>query len=121
MPDSISPSLKSPTANPSQHSDITFENVPSDYAVLKVNAQPATGGDTVWGSGYELYDRLSPAFQRFLETLSAVHNADTFIEISALRNIPLRNHRGAPENDDPSLTAIHPVIRTNPTSGFKCS
>ena len=36
-----------------------------------------------WASGYEAYDRLSPAFQRFLEGLTAVHNADFFNEVYA--------------------------------------
>ena len=31
----------------------------------------------------EAYDRLSPAFQRFLEGLTAVHNADFFNEVYA--------------------------------------
>lgn len=29
------------------HSDITFEPVPSDYAMLKIHTLPETGGDTV--------------------------------------------------------------------------
>lgn len=29
------------------HSDITFEKVPSDYAMLKIHTLPKTGGDTV--------------------------------------------------------------------------
>ena len=29
------------------HSDITFEQVPSDYAMLKIHTLPRTGGDTV--------------------------------------------------------------------------
>ena len=29
------------------HSDITFETIPSDYAMLKVHTLPPTGGDTV--------------------------------------------------------------------------
>lgn len=29
------------------HSDITFENVTSDYAMLKIHTLPKTGGDTV--------------------------------------------------------------------------
>lgn len=41
------------------HSDITFEPVPSDYAVLQIYEKPPTGGDTLWASGYELYDKFS--------------------------------------------------------------
>lgn len=44
------------------HSDISFEPVPSDYAMLKIHELPTTGGDTLWASGYEIYDRLSPHF-----------------------------------------------------------
>lgn len=29
-------------------SDITFEPIPSDYAILKIVELPATGGDTLW-------------------------------------------------------------------------
>ena len=32
------------------HADITFEPVPSDYAILKVHTLPETGGDTLWAS-----------------------------------------------------------------------
>ncbi|KAG5637469.1 hypothetical protein H0H81_004440 [Sphagnurus paluster] len=80
------------------HSDITFENVPSDYAA---------------------YDRLSPPYQKFLEGLTAVHHADSFIEYAARNNIKMNDNRGSPENTGTSLTAIHPVIRTNPVTGFK--
>ncbi|OKP06971.1 Alpha-ketoglutarate-dependent taurine dioxygenase [Penicillium subrubescens] len=52
------------------HSDISFEPVPSDYAMLKIHELPSTGGDTLWASGYEVYDRLSPAFAIFLEAVT---------------------------------------------------
>jgi alpha-ketoglutarate-dependent taurine dioxygenase len=41
------------------HSDITFEPVPSDYALLRLTQLPKTGGDTLWASGYEVYGELS--------------------------------------------------------------
>lgn len=55
---------------------ITFENVPSDYAILKITDTPEdkTGGDTLWASGYEVYDRLSPPIQKLADTLKAVHH-----------------------------------------------
>jgi alpha-ketoglutarate-dependent taurine dioxygenase len=34
-------------ASNSWHADITFEPVPSDYAILKIHTLPPTGGDTV--------------------------------------------------------------------------
>lgn len=41
-----------------------------------------------WASGYEAYDRLSPAYKRFLEGLTAVHNADFFIDVRDSYQLP---------------------------------
>lgn len=43
------------------HTDISFEQVPSDYAMLKIHTLPTTGGDTVsWENTYILPYPLSP-------------------------------------------------------------
>jgi len=102
------------------HSDITFEPVPSDYAMLKIHTLPQTGGDTLWASGYEVYDRLSPALAQFLEGLTATHEAKFFHEEAARLGNPLRTTiRGSPLNQGPALEAVHPIIRTNPVTGWK--
>jgi len=102
------------------HSDITFEGAPSDYAMLKIHTLPETGGDTLWASMYEIYDRLSPAMAAFLETLTAVHDAKFFHEEAARLGNPLRTiPRGSPLNQGSALEAVHPVIRTNPVTGWK--
>ncbi|KAL1850944.1 hypothetical protein Plec18170_006781 [Paecilomyces lecythidis] len=102
------------------HSDITFEPVPSDYAMLKIHTLPKTGGDTLWASGYEVYDRLSPEMAAFLERLTATHDAKFFHEEAARLGNPLRKGiRGSPLNQGDELTAVHPVIRTNPVTGWK--
>jgi alpha-ketoglutarate-dependent taurine dioxygenase len=102
------------------HSDITFEPVPSDYAMLKIHTLPATGGDTLWASGYDVYDRLSPQMANFLEGLTATHDATFFHEEARRLGNPLRKGcRGSPLNTGESLTSIHPVIRTNPVTGWK--
>ncbi|KAG5643996.1 hypothetical protein DXG03_009286 [Asterophora parasitica] len=69
--------------------------------------------------GYEAYDRLSPAYQKFLEGLTAVHHADAFIEYAKRNNFIMNDNRGSPENTGMHLTAIHPVIRTHPVTGYK--
>ncbi|THG95533.1 hypothetical protein EW026_g6134 [Hermanssonia centrifuga] len=107
------------------HADITFEPIPSDYAILKVHTVPSlngqvTGGDTLWASGYEVYDRLSPSFAKYLETLEAVHEARFFQNIAAALGNKLRDgERGSPGNVGSHLEAVHPVIRTNPVTGWK--
>lgn len=102
------------------HSDITFEPIPSDYAILRLTELPKTGGDTLWASGYEVYDRLSPAYQQFLEGLTGTYAQPIFNESAEKNNFQLySDERGAPENVGTDLKAIHPVIRTNPVTGWK--
>ncbi|KAI9349820.1 hypothetical protein DFJ73DRAFT_643192 [Zopfochytrium polystomum] len=110
---------RSDLASTGWHSDITFEPVPSDYAILKIHTLPETGGDTLWGSAYELYDRLTPAFAAFLEGLTATHGAPIFKTIADLRGLKTREVRGAPENTGDKYVAVHPLIRTNPVTGWK--
>jgi len=102
------------------HADITFEPVPSDYAMLKIHTLPETGGDTLWASGYEIYDRLSAPMQVFLEGLTATHDAKFFLEEAERLGNPVRKGiRGHELNQGEGLTAVHPVIRTNPVTGWK--
>lgn len=96
------------------HTDISFERVPSDYAMLKIHTLPETGGDTLWASGYEVYDRLSPHMAAFLETLTATHDASFFHDEARRLGNPLRKGvRGSPLNTGEDLKAAHPVVRTN--------
>lgn len=96
------------------HSDITFEPVPSDYAMLKIHTLPSTGGDTLWASGYEVYDRLSPPMRDMLKGLTATHDAKFFLDEAARLGNPIRQGtRGSPLNHGSQLSAVHPIIRTN--------
>ncbi|KAH7264907.1 peptidase family M1-domain-containing protein [Fusarium redolens] len=102
------------------HSDITFEKVPSDYAMLKIHTLPKTGGDTLWASGYEVYDRLSDPMKKFLEGLTATHDASFFHDEARRLGNPIRKGiRGSPLNQGENLTSVHPLIRTNPVTGWK--
>ena len=82
--------------------------------MLKIHTLPVTGGDTLWASGYEIYERLSPAMQKFLEGLAATHDARFFLEEAERLGNPIRKSvRGSPLNSGDALTATHPVVRTN--------
>ncbi|TEY42037.1 hypothetical protein BOTCAL_0400g00130 [Botryotinia calthae] len=110
------------------HHDIGFERVTSDYSTLYMRTIPPTGavmiltltetGDTLFASAYEVYDRISPAYQKFLETLTC-----TFMPVGYQPNPEHKAlyevERGHPLNIDQSLTASHPVVRTNPVTGWK--
>lgn len=81
---------------------------------------PKSGGDTVWASGYEIYDRISPLYQKFLETLTASFGGEGFRKLAENSVADLYvKPRGSPENIGGDLVADHPVVRTNPVSGWK--
>ncbi|EOD46299.1 putative alpha-ketoglutarate-dependent taurine dioxygenase protein [Neofusicoccum parvum UCRNP2] len=102
------------------HSDIQFEPVPADYTSLRLVELPRTGGDTLWASGYDLYDRLSAPYQRFVETLTADFEAPFFNDVAAKGGFGVYTKpRGSPHNVGEVLRATHPVVRTNPVTGWK--
>lgn len=104
------------------HSDIQFEPVPADYTSLRLTQLPQTGGDTLWASGYEIYDRFSLAYRKFFEGLTATFVGDGFIKAAAANPDKVKiyeQQRGSPENKGKELTAVHPVVRTNLVTGWK--
>lgn len=89
---------------------------------MKIHTLPAdgSGGDTLWASGYEAYDRLSPSFQKYAETLTATHHQPNFNRVAKEFGAELIDgDRGAPENSGLDFQASHPVVRTNPVTGWK--
>jgi alpha-ketoglutarate-dependent taurine dioxygenase len=99
---------------------MTFEHVPSDYAVLKMRVCPKMGGDTLWASAYEVYDRISKPIQKLLDGLTCLHANPDFIQASQRNGFAIHpGPRGAAENVGTDLLANHPVIRTNPVTGWR--
>ncbi|POY71637.1 hypothetical protein BMF94_5331 [Rhodotorula taiwanensis] len=102
------------------HSDISFEIRPALFTILQMKIIPKSGGDTLWSSNYSAYDRLTPRYQKFLEGLTALHDADRFRQQAALNGYKLRTEpRGSPLNAGGAFQASHPVIRTNPVTGLR--
>jgi alpha-ketoglutarate-dependent taurine dioxygenase len=102
------------------HSDISFEKAPADFSSLRLVQLPRTGGDTLWASGYEIYDRVSKPYREFLETLTATHAGVGFQRMAQSGKVQLfQGERGSPVNVGGELAAVHPVVRTNPITGWK--
>ncbi|KAI0595326.1 taurine dioxygenase family protein [Biscogniauxia sp. FL1348] len=104
------------------HSDIQFEPVPADYTSLRLTQLPKTGGDTLWASGYEIYERFSKPYQKFFEGLTATFVGDGFHRVAAAQPDKVKIYekpRGSPLNVGAGLAAVHPVVRTNPVTGWK--
>ncbi|KAM0301485.1 hypothetical protein ACHAPM_005714 [Fusarium culmorum] len=106
----------------SWHSDIQFEEYPADYTSLRLTKLPSGGGDTLWASGYELYDRYSDPYQKFFEGLTATFSGDGFLKARDARPDHFKIYeepRGHHENIGDTLKTSHPVVRTNPVTGWK--
>jgi taurine dioxygenase len=78
-------------------------------SILHMTELPPVGGDTLFASMYAVYERLSPAMQKFLSGLVAVHDGEP---IFSLRNRARHNGERFPQSE-------HPVIRTHPVTGRK--
>ncbi|KAJ3047746.1 hypothetical protein HK097_011247 [Rhizophlyctis rosea] len=92
------------------HSDVTYELQPPGLTTLKINKLPPVGGDTLWASGYALYDTLSPQLQKLFEGLEAEHSGFEQAEGSRRQG---REPRRAP------VKHIHPIVRVHPVTGWK--
>ncbi|KAA8649349.1 TauD/TfdA dioxygenase family protein [Aspergillus tanneri] len=100
------------------HTDMAFEKDPPAYSSLKLADVPKTGGDTMWVSLYDAYDRLSAPFQRLFEGLTATWAMPSY---RTYEKDPksYKGPRGSPRNADFDFEAIHPCVRTNPVTGWK--
>ncbi|KAI0706213.1 alpha-ketoglutarate catabolism dioxygenase [Cytidiella melzeri] len=95
----------------SWHSDVSYELQPPGTTLFWILEQPENGGgDTLFLSQVEAYNRLSPEFQKRLEGLRALHSAVYQAEFS--------RKAGGPVRREPVETE-HPVVRVHPVTGEK--
>lgn len=118
------------------HSDITFKPVPSDYALPRLTQLPRKGGgksnytlvsypsltlsQTLWVSGYELFDRLPEPVQRLSDGLAATYAQPGFNQAAVEKGFIIHEgSRGAPKNVGADLQAVCQVVRTNSVTEWK--
>lgn len=90
------------------HADLVHEFQPAGITHLHNDTIPDVGGDTLWASGYAAYDKLSPAFQKFLDGKTAIYrSAHGYI------------NRERPFNGPAHIEREHPLVRTHPATGWK--
>ena len=67
-----------------------------------------------------MFDRVSKPYRQFLESLTANFAQSRYPQTAKEKNFDIYSKpRGAPENIGSHLSAVHPVIRTNPVTGWK--
>ena len=70
------------------------------------------GGDTLWASAYDAFDKLSKPMQKFLEGLEAVHTGQVHKDNAQRTGHFIRRD---------FVDSVHPVVRTHPLTGWKGS
>jgi sulfonate dioxygenase len=98
------------TSSVAWHSDVSYELQPPGTTFLYILDVPDAGGDTLFSSQVEAYNRLSPAFQERLHGLKAMHSGIEQVEAS-------RNKGGAVRREP--VRSVHPIVRTHPVTGEK--
>ncbi|PUU75026.1 hypothetical protein B9Z19DRAFT_996566 [Tuber borchii] len=92
------------------HQDVSYERQPPGYVILCILQAPEVGGDTVFASTTEAYNRLSPGFQSMLEDLRATHSSEKMCNFARANGGLCRK--------DPIRTS-HPIVRVHPVTGEK--
>jgi taurine dioxygenase len=62
------------------HADVTPLAEPTRFSVLHMQLVPASGGDTLWSSNFEAYDRLSEPMRQMLDPMTILHQHITAAE-----------------------------------------
>lgn len=89
------------------HSDLSCDPEPPMGSILYMHTMPEDGGDTLFSSMTAAYEALSEPMKRFLEPLTAVHDANPVYKAIF------------PDIDKQYECNTHPVIRTHPETGRK--
>ncbi|RCK64419.1 Alpha-ketoglutarate-dependent sulfonate dioxygenase [Candida viswanathii] len=88
------------------HSDVSYELNPTALSFLAAtNIPKAGGGDTVFASNTEAYERLSPLLRERLEGLKAVHSGVDQANLAVFKKGVVKRH---------PVENTHPIIRTTP-------
>ncbi|GAA5850500.1 hypothetical protein JCM8547_001895 [Rhodosporidiobolus lusitaniae] len=94
------------------HSDVSYELQPPGLTTLFLYSTPTSGGDTLFISQTESYNRFSPSFRTYLETLEVEHSGFE----QAARAIALH---GAETIKRQPVKHVHPLVRRHPVTGEK--
>ncbi|MDD9905068.1 MAG: taurine dioxygenase [Rhodospirillaceae bacterium] len=99
------------------HSDVTFSEEPPLGSILLARKVPERG-DTMWADMYAAYEALSPAMKRYLEGMTALHQA---AGAQFEKTYEKEDGRGGEAREGKKVIppAEHPIIRTHPETGRK--
>jgi taurine dioxygenase len=103
--------MNAPRTESRWHTDVTFVPNPPMGSILRGVVVPPYGGDTQWTNLVVAYERLSPAIQRLIDDLHAVHHN----VLSPARGELTTELQQQFQSKD--IRSVHPVVRVHPETG----
>jgi taurine dioxygenase len=105
---------KSPPKADLWHTDVAYLPEPPDVAVLAMQESPPVGGDTLWLSLYEAFDKLSVPLQQLLLGLQQELHPGQDMKAK----LELQFGSGIYEQVEAEFSgAVHPLVRRHPQTG----
>ena len=102
------------------HSDWSFQPAPPSATILHAKVVPPVGGDTLYADGVAAYEALTPAFQRLLAPLRAIHSAvRPYGRAGFYANEADRKGMTILPSVEAEKTLVHPLVRTQARTGRK--
>jgi sulfonate dioxygenase len=101
------------------HSDVTYEKNPPGLTALFLYDSPVSGGDTAYVDQRAAYNRLSPSFRAYLETLSVVHSGHEQANYSRTRGEKNTDAKVYAHVRREPVKNVHPLVRRHPVTGEK--
>jgi taurine dioxygenase len=95
------------------HTDVTFVDTPPMGSILYLQEVPEVGGDTMWASLEDAYDRLAAPLRDLCDRLIALHHDPWFAADVDARG----GYRWNGEWRDKLVPTVHPLVRTHPETG----
>jgi taurine dioxygenase len=97
------------------HADGSFKPVPEQFTILHGMEVPSVGGPTIFADMYLAYEALSPAMQRRLDGLTAMHRRGGGPAGERINGVVATSK----ELQQKYQGASHPIVRPHPETGRK--
>ena len=102
------------------HSDVTYQDEPPIFSVLKACRIPDVGGDTLWADMRAAYQRLPDSIRTLISGLRAEHSlAHGFRYLYEPEYDALKHRREQLEKQEREVgnRNVHPLVKPHPISG----
>ncbi|MEM6727671.1 MAG: TauD/TfdA family dioxygenase [Pseudomonadota bacterium] len=96
------------------HADLSYTTNPAVGSILRCLKTPDVGGNTMFANQHMAFDRLSPAYQKMIDGMEAVHQL-----FAKTKNLDKLNQKEVADLKAAYPPVVQPMVRTHPENGRK--